>query len=146
MVSWQGCTCWSRCHHQPNKISGFWVISCNSLVRSVIGKCVRCKQLRGQLQQQKMADLLKERMCIEPTFTYCGIDIFWHFVVKDGPKEVKEYDALLKNMVLYVPSFQNGYTYSEDIKHRFVHLESKTFHRAKRNSKDDHVWQWNTFC
>ena len=30
--------------------SGFWVISCNSLVRSMIGKCVRCKQLKGQLQ------------------------------------------------------------------------------------------------
>ena len=74
-------------------------------MRSVIGKCVRCKQLRGQLQQQKMADLPKERMCIEPTFTHCGIDIFWHFVVKDGPKEVKEYDALLKNIVLYIPVF-----------------------------------------
>ena len=29
--------------------SGFWIISCSSLVRSMMGKCVRCKQLRGQL-------------------------------------------------------------------------------------------------
>ena len=44
------------------KSSVFWVTRCNSLVRSIILKCVRCKQLRGKLQQQKMADLLKERM------------------------------------------------------------------------------------
>ena len=58
------------------------------------GKCVRCKQLRGQLQQQKMADLPNDRMCIEPPFTYCGVDIFGPFVVKDGRKEVKKYGAL----------------------------------------------------
>ena len=81
--------------------SGFWIISCNSLVRSMLGKCVRCKQLRGQLQQQKMADLPKERMCIEPPFTYCGVDIFGPFVVKDGRKEVK---------FIYL-SFQQGNTY-----------------------------------
>ena len=53
------------------------------------GKCVRCKQLRGQLQQQKMSDLPNDRMCIEPPFTYCGVDIFGPFVLKDGRKEVK---------------------------------------------------------
>ena len=60
----------------------------------MIGECVRCKQLRGQLQQQKMADLPKDRMCIEPLFTYCGVDILGSFVVKDCQKEVKKYDAL----------------------------------------------------
>ena len=58
------------------------------------GKCVRCKQLRGQLQQQKMSDLPNDRMCIEPPFTYCGVDIFGPFVLKDGRKEVKKYDDL----------------------------------------------------
>ena len=60
----------------------------------MIGKCVRCKQLRGQLQQQKMVDLLKDSMCIEPPFTYCCVDIFGPFVVKDGRKEVKKYGTL----------------------------------------------------
>ena len=60
----------------------------------MIGKCVRCKQLRGQLQQKKMADLPKDRMCVEPPFTYCGADIFGPFVVKHGRKEVKKYGAL----------------------------------------------------
>ena len=60
----------------------------------MIGKCVRCKQLRGQLQQQKKADLPKDRMCIEPPCTYCGINIFGPFVVKDGWREIKKYGAL----------------------------------------------------
>ena len=59
----------------------------------MIGKCVRCKQLKGQLQQQK-ADLPKDRMCIEPPCTYCGINIFGPFVVKDGWREIKIYGAL----------------------------------------------------
>ena len=63
-------------------------------MQSVTGKCVRCKQLRRQLQQQKMADLPKDRMCIEPPFTYCRIDIFGSFEVKDGQMEVKKCGAL----------------------------------------------------
>ena len=39
--------------------SGFWVTRCNFLVRCIILKCVRCKHLRGRLQQQKMANLPK---------------------------------------------------------------------------------------
>ena len=53
-----------------------------------------CKQLRGRLQQQKMADFPKERMSEEPPFTYCGADLFGSFLVKDGQKEVKRYGAL----------------------------------------------------
>ena len=41
-----------------------------------------------------MADLSKDSMCIEPPFTYCGVDIFGPFVVKDDRKEVKKYGAL----------------------------------------------------
>ena len=69
--------------------SGFWVTRCNSLVRCIILKCVRCKRLRGRLQQQKIADFPKE-----PPFTYCGVDLFGSFLVKDGRKEVKRYGAL----------------------------------------------------
>ena len=58
------------------------------------GKCVLLKQLRRQFQQQKMADLLKVRMSIEPPFTYCGVKIFGPFGVKDGQKKVKKYGAL----------------------------------------------------
>ena len=75
------------------------------MVQSVTGKCVRCKQLRRQLQQQKMADLPKDRMCIEPPFTYCRIDIFGPFEVKDGQMEVKKCGALytcLSSRTIYI--------------------------------------------
>ena len=74
--------------------SGFWVTRCNSLVRCIISKCAMCKQLRERLQQQKMADLPKERMSEEPSFSYCGVDLFGSFIVKDGQKEVKRHGAL----------------------------------------------------
>ena len=56
------------------------------------------KQLRGRLQQQKMADLLKDRMSEEPPFTYCGVDLFGSFHVKNGRKEVKRYGALYTSL------------------------------------------------
>ena len=96
----------------------------------MIGKCVRCKQLRGQLQQN-LANFSKDRMCIETLFTYCDLDIFGPFLVKDDRKEV----------VLYTPVFPAGqYLLRLSlVKHRFVHLEFKTLHWAKRKSKDDQV-------
>ena len=68
--------------------SGFWVTRCNSLVRCIILKCVRCKKLTERLQQQKMVDFPKERMSEEPPLTYCRVDLFGSFLVKDGRKEV----------------------------------------------------------
>ena len=94
--------CW--CHEQVAQAgrgitmkqirsSGFWVTRCNFLVRCIILKFVRCKQLR-RFQQQKMANLPKERMSEEPPFIYCGVDLFGSLLVKDGQKEVKRYGAL----------------------------------------------------
>ena len=70
------------------------MINCNADVRSTISKCVRCKILRGKFQQQQMADLPKDRISEEPPFSYCGIDMFGLFTVKDGRKEKKRYGAL----------------------------------------------------
>ena len=41
-----------------------------------------------------MIDLPKGRMCIDPPFTYCVVDIIGPFGVKNGRKEVKKYGAL----------------------------------------------------
>ena len=76
------------------RTSGYWVINCNAAVRSTISKCVRCKILRSKFQQQQMADLPKDRISEEPPFSYCGIDMFGPFTVKDGRKEKKRYGAL----------------------------------------------------
>ena len=63
------------------RMFGFWVIRSNIVFRSIISKCVRCKHLRGRLQQQKMADLPRDRISEEAPFTSCGFDIFGLFVV-----------------------------------------------------------------
>ena len=76
------------------RTSGYWVINCNAAVRSIISKCVRCKNLRGKFQQQQMADLPKDRISEEPPFSYCGVVMFGYFTVKDGRKEKKRYGAL----------------------------------------------------
>ena len=44
------------------RTSGYSVIKCNAGVRSTISKCVRCKILKGKLQQQQMEDLPKDRI------------------------------------------------------------------------------------
>ena len=67
----------------------FWMTRCKSLVRCIILNCVRCKQLRRRIQQQIMADWPSEGMSEELPFTYCGVDLFSSFLVKDSRKEVK---------------------------------------------------------
>ena len=51
--------------------SDFWIINCNAAVRSYISKCVTCKHLRGNFQQQKMASLPSDRLCEELPFILC---------------------------------------------------------------------------
>ena len=74
--------------------SGFWIINCNAAVRSYISKCVTCRHLRGNIQQQKMTSLPSARLCEEPPFIYCGVDLFGPFVTKGGCKELKHCGAL----------------------------------------------------
>ena len=73
--------------------SSIWVTKCNSLNRSIILKCVRCRQLRGKLLKQKMVDY-RDRMIVQPPLMYCSIDLFGPFVMKDSKKEAKRYGAL----------------------------------------------------
>ena len=44
--------------------------------------------------EQKMADLPEERITSAPPFTYCGVDLFGPFQIKQGRKEVKRYGVL----------------------------------------------------
>lgn len=78
--------------------SGYWILGCTSAVSSYIYKCVICRKSRGRNQEQKMADLPKERLEPSPPFTHCGIDCFGPFMVKDGRKEMKKYGLLFTCM------------------------------------------------
>ena len=74
--------------------SGFWIICGNSVTRSVINKCVICRSLRGKFGTQKMAELPRRRVTDSPPFTYCGVDMFGPFIIKEGRKELKRYGAM----------------------------------------------------
>ena len=73
---------------------GYWIISCTSAVKSAISKCVECRKLHGKVCQQKMGNLPADRLSEEPPFTYCGVDMFGPFLVRDGRKTQKRYGAM----------------------------------------------------
>jgi hypothetical protein len=78
--------------------NGYWLISANTVVRSIIHHCFFCRSIRGRLGEQKMADLPIERFSTEGPFTYTGLDMFGPFYIKDGRKENKRFVALFTCM------------------------------------------------
>ena len=76
------------------RTSGFWVVSSNSSARYIIFKCVKCRYLRGKVGEQKMAEQTKERLAEEPPFTFCGVDMFGPFIIKERRSQFKRYGAM----------------------------------------------------
>ena len=74
--------------------NGFWVLNANTVVRSIINKCTRCKYFRGNCGEQKMADLPEERFSTEGPFTITGMDMFGPFYTRQGRKTNKRYVVL----------------------------------------------------
>ena len=70
-------------------------VQCNTIVRSLVGKCIKCRLLRGKLGEQKMADLLSDRRIEELPYTNCGVDMFGPFIIKEGREE------LIRNGVIF---------------------------------------------
>ena len=64
--------------------SGFWVLHGSSAVRKLISQCVLCRLLRGKSGEQP-----SNRMQEAPPFTYCAVDYFGPFYIKDKRKEIK---------------------------------------------------------
>lgn len=58
-------------------------------------QCVMCQKLRGVTEEQRMADLLSERVNPSSLFTYCGMDCIGPFLTKQGRKVQKRYGLLL---------------------------------------------------
>lgn len=84
--------------HNELRQTGYWVIGGSSAVSRVISKCVTCRKLRGSLQQQKMSDLPKDRLDPAPPFTYCAVDYFGPFLIKEKRSLVKRYGVLFTCM------------------------------------------------
>ncbi|KAL4009472.1 hypothetical protein ACER0C_003324 [Sarotherodon galilaeus] len=90
-----------RIHHQGRgmtmnelRANGIWVLGCGSVVSSHIYKCVKCRRYRRTTEVQQMANLPEERIETSPPFTYCGLDCFGPFIVKEGRRELKRYGLL----------------------------------------------------
>ena len=49
----------------------------------MISRRFTCRRLRGKVGKQIMADLPKDRLKEEPPFTYCGVDMFGSFGIKE---------------------------------------------------------------
>lgn len=80
--------------HNEIRQRGYWIIGGSSAVAHVIGKCVECRRKRGHLLNQKMEDLPKDRLEEVPPFTYCGVDFFGPFTIKEKRSAVKRYGVI----------------------------------------------------
>ncbi|XP_077971383.1 uncharacterized protein LOC144425718 [Styela clava] len=74
--------------------SGYWILGGTSAVSQQIHACVPCKKIRGNPHGQKMADLPKDRFNLDSPFTYCGMDIFGHFFIKEKRSMLKRWVIL----------------------------------------------------
>ena len=93
---------------------GFWIISLNQQVKKLIFNCVSCRARRGSVQGQKMADLPPDRMKCAPPFTYCGVDLFGPFMVKERRSELKRYGVLFTCLVSRGVHIEMAYSLSTD--------------------------------
>lgn len=88
------------CHQGRNqtltelRANGFWVIGGSKSVAKLIHSCVKCRRLRRPAEEQRMAELPKERVEASAPFTYCGIDCFGPFITKKARKEQKRYGLI----------------------------------------------------
>ncbi|XP_022810538.1 uncharacterized protein LOC111347571 [Stylophora pistillata] len=74
--------------------NGFWILGGSSIVTNLISSCVKCQKLRGSVQEQRMSDLPEDCLESTPPFTYCAVDYFGPFIVKNGRTELKRYGVL----------------------------------------------------
>lgn len=70
------------------------ITGCSNSVASHIYKCTTCTKYRRHSQDHGRSDLPEDRMETTPPFSYCGIDCFGPFYVKEGRKELKRYGLL----------------------------------------------------
>lgn len=75
--------------------SGYWIVGARALVASLIHKCVICRLHRAKPVIPQMSSLPQERSESSPPFSYCGVDCFGPFLVKDRRTELKRYGLMI---------------------------------------------------
>ena len=96
--------CHIRCAHggwgatlNELRNSGYWIISCNAAISSLLFKCVKYRR-PGRPGKQKMAGLPVHRLAEAPPFTYCEVDMFGSFLIKQRRNEIKRCAAMFTCM------------------------------------------------
>ena len=79
--------------------SGFWIVGSSTVISRLIHECLTCRKLRAKVQEQKMADLPADRLTPAPPFTYCAVDYFRPWYVREGRKDLKRYGVLFTCLV-----------------------------------------------
>ena len=74
--------------------NGYWIVGGTSAFGSYIWSCVVCRKMCSAVVEQKMADLPEDQLEPAPPFTFCVVDYFGPFSVKEGRKEMKRYRVL----------------------------------------------------
>ena len=73
----------------------YWIVGANSVIKSILSKCVICKRYQGKVLEQKMADLPTDRTRPDAApFATTGVDYFGPFEVKRGRGVVKRYGVI----------------------------------------------------
>ena len=80
--------------HNQLRQRGYWIIGGTSAASNMIAKCVVCRRLRGFLQNQKMSELPKDHIEPSPPFSYCAVNFFGPFTIKEKRSQVKRYSVL----------------------------------------------------
>ena len=76
--------------------NGFWIPGMNRVVASYIQHHLRviCRKQRRPVEEQRMADFPSEIVDPSPPFSYCGMDCFGPYLVKQGRNTYKRYGLL----------------------------------------------------
>ena len=75
--------------------SGYWLIGGSSDVCMYVSSCVTCRRLRRPTEQQKMACVPEDRLEPAPPFSYCAVDYFGPFIVKERRSEIKRHGVFI---------------------------------------------------
>lgn len=93
----------------------FWIPTANSTIRKFLSRCVTCRKVSAKGQQQKMADLPKDRLQPDkPPFTHVGTDYFGPFLVKRGRSTVKRYGVLFTCLTTRAVHIEVAHTLDTD--------------------------------
>ena len=91
----------TECGHQGRTMTlnavvqhGFHIVKGHSLVSSILHRCVICRKKRSKYQDQLTAPLPSDRTDPSPPFSYCGMDCFGPFYIKNGRRECKRYGLI----------------------------------------------------